>query len=318
MRRSLPECRLDVGEFQSTHPSRGATDGHGSQEHRLSVSIHAPLAGCDHRFAPYQDRHGCFNPRTPRGVRPSVTIIPRMICMFQSTHPSRGATGIRTVFQYAEQVSIHAPLAGCDSALCCARSDPSCFNPRTPRGVRRPPFRPLPVHRTFQSTHPSRGATALLLSCGLAVVVSIHAPLAGCDVVIPINERFGEVSIHAPLAGCDARALVGTGYDPRFQSTHPSRGATLEAAWTTYAAEVSIHAPLAGCDGRGGYHVGLQQGFNPRTPRGVRRFRSSLLTYRQGFNPRTPRGVRRPPFRPLPVHRTFQSTHPSRGATRSS
>ena len=57
---------------------------------------------------------------------------------------------------------------------------------------------------------------------------------------------------------------------------------------------VSIHAPLAGCDGRGGYHVGLQQSFNPRTPRGVRHYNSLLWRGDSSFNPRTPRGVRLP------------------------
>ena len=57
------------------------------------------------------------------------------------------------------------------------------FNPRTPRGVRRclgddqqhGPAR-------FQSTHPSRGATMDTQVIRLVVSISIHAPLAGCDI----------------------------------------------------------------------------------------------------------------------------------------
>ena len=59
----------------------------------------------------------------------------------------------------------------------------------------------------------------------LAKGISIHAPLAGCDLIkIRYFELF-EISIHAPLAGCDY--LWNRIFDLR---------------------KISIHAPLAGCD----------------------------------------------------------------------
>ena len=33
--------------------------------------------------------------------------------------------------------------------------------------------------------------------------ISIHAPLAGCDVAEPLLVGSALISIHAPLAGCD-------------------------------------------------------------------------------------------------------------------
>ena len=78
--------------FQSTHPLRGATFPLLIRLISDSISIHAPLAGCDRpqcrscRILPY------FNPRTPCGVRLNSSVILSYRLSFQSTHPLRGAT----------------------------------------------------------------------------------------------------------------------------------------------------------------------------------------------------------------------------------
>ena len=79
----------------------------------------------------------------------------------------------------------------------------------------------------FQSTHPLRGATDTSEGYMLIDLISIHAPLAGCD---------REVVKY--LATIDAL----------FQSTHPLRGATNGGGSSTMTRDISIHAPLAGCD----------------------------------------------------------------------
>ena len=123
--------------------------------------------------------------------------------LFQSTHPLRGATRHGGVcgqvfqisihaplagcdyrvrnFPFAPRISIHAPLAGCDFGLKLGDFCLLNFNPRTPCGVRLIPLSPFS-----------------------ATPISIHAPLAGCD---PITSRPG-------------------GSKDEFQSTHPLRGAT--------------------------------------------------------------------------------------------
>ena len=124
-------------------------------------------------------------------------------------------------------ISIHAPLAGCDARSIRTRG-----------------------HRDrFQSTHPLRGATGAYGWEEVTSDISIHAPLAGCDAfALRGGGEAGNISIHAPLAGCDdeqisiLRAMVD--FNPRtpcgvrqpngqtstsssrFQSTHPLRGAT--------------------------------------------------------------------------------------------
>ena len=176
-----------------------------ARTHRLGVSIHAPRAGCD-----------------------ILMVVPAFFrAMFQSTHPGRGATHI---IIYLNIIQI-------------------CFNPRTPGGVRpvcvrtprgellfqsthpgrgaTPETRPFtPAHSKFQSTHPGRGATYRASLFYDLLLVSIHAPRAGCDNTEPIKETPGTV----------------------FQSTHPGRGATADGHVLDFDAKVSIHAPRAGCD----------------------------------------------------------------------
>ena len=172
--------------------------------------------------------------------------------VFQSTHPLRGATpGDQALFKQ-RGISIHAPLAGCDrdEAVLCDYLDKfqsthplrgatarglaaGCklehFNPRTPCGVRRrTDFHPA-RHGRFQSTHPLRGATAQWANINKLFKISIHAPLAGCDLLPARQDQEATISIHAPLAGCDQRGKGGAGI----------------------ALVISIHAPLAGCDHAG-------------------------------------------------------------------
>ena len=144
-----------------------------------------------------------FNPRTPCGVRLATLFGIRLTLLFQSTHPLRGATYFVMLRELPRDISIHAPLAGCDYCRRWEYRTTSNFNPRTPCGVRLPAARPCSrkgyfnprtpcgvrqlFHRfgivsvNFQSTHPLRGATTCKISCVKMCAISIHAPLAGCD-----------------------------------------------------------------------------------------------------------------------------------------
>ena len=57
--------------FQSTLPLRGATFRVGDTRRSVVISIHAPLAGSDDRFAAAWPESPNFNPRSPCGERPS-------------------------------------------------------------------------------------------------------------------------------------------------------------------------------------------------------------------------------------------------------
>ena len=106
-------CRRNPG-FQSTHPLRGATAliRSGACTGRFQ-STH-PLRGATSHGDWRRNLCGYFNPRTPCGVRHNVW--------------EPGA--------YGWEISIHAPLAGCDARSSTVSARPSYFNPRTPCGVR--------------------------------------------------------------------------------------------------------------------------------------------------------------------------------------
>ena len=150
-----------VHQFQSTHPSRGATRRIGDKQRGISISIHAPLAGCDMRWlfteapprfisihAPlagcdrvlpeFREKKHDFNPRTPCGVRR----VNRPPCYPRQNFNPRTPCGARRG-KFAKNrrnfaISIHAPLAGRDV----------------------PPVTAFKALCVFQSTHPLRGATS--------------------------------------------------------------------------------------------------------------------------------------------------------------
>ena len=238
----------------------------------VTISIHAPLAGCDH------------HPQHGQAVR-----------AFQSTHPLRGATRPSNGKPSPLPISIHAPLAGCDPGLCKYNKRLQNFNPRTPCGVRpaagiipavrwpfqsthplrgatRTPVREAP-RRLFQSTHPLRGATAKIHK--VSKLDTDFNPRTPCGVrhrkqkKSTILQQFQ--STH-PLRGATrnscACCMTTRNFNPRtpcgvrpgimqvqqapakFQSTHPLRGATGAIQTQCYDLAISIHAPLAGCDSK--------------------------------------------------------------------
>ena len=127
----------------------------------------------------------------------------------------------------------------------------------------------------------------------LFFVISIHAPLAGCDSSCRVGVLLADISIHAPLAGCDWFFPAVLNVGSLFQSTHPLRGATYRLyPWTIDDTD-----------------------FNPRTPCGVRPLIPAAFWSRQRFQSTHPlRGATTCRFRRTrPAE--FQSTHPLRGAT---
>ena len=192
--------------FQSTHPLRGATDRVCKRGACGSISIHAPLAGCDaNRQTALCSFAQNFNPRTPCGVRrerrPDVytdtaisihaplagcdcrekwSLKPRTSI---SIHAPLAGCDIKFTINRSDMfISIHAPLAGCDRSLSFLSMSNVYFNPRTP--------------------------------CGVRHALTDYAP----------NRRL--ISIHAPLAGCDHPINLLRVDNIIFQSTHPLRGAT--------------------------------------------------------------------------------------------
>ena len=170
-------------------------------------------------------------------------------CIFQSTHPLRGATNCQ---HPTGERFLH-------------------FNPRTPCGVRRRSESVCEIDVRFQSTHPLRGATQQKNLLNLHIWISIHAPLAGCDLETPTSAV--TLMNFNPRTPCGVRRDVVRTCCIKylFQSTHPLRGATGDRRGPHHTGKISIHAPLAGCDGIQLHIRPIGVNFNPRTPCGVRR-----------------------------------------------
>ena len=166
----------------------------------------------------------------------------------------------------------------------------------------------------FQSTHPLRGATVRTSFILLFPVISIHAPLAGCDSHVNMRVHGIRISIHAPLAGCDASLIAKSSslanFNPRtpcgvrrnfcdrfigsfnFNPRTPCGVRQYLQRPERFRGKISIHAPLAGCDKWQRKAKTEGRDFNPRTPCGVRPCKETCQHPFYHFNPRTPCGVR--------------------------
>ena len=105
-----------------------------------AISIHAPRGGSDAFLNRLLSEAQDFNPRSPRGERPSGTAL---------LYPS----------QHFNPRSPRGERPACDT-LVLAR--PKDFNPRSPRGERQGTRTSLMYCLIFQSTLPAGGATLLL------------------------------------------------------------------------------------------------------------------------------------------------------------
>ena len=171
-----------------------------------------------------------FNPRFPRGKRPSAGLLQSMPRGFQSTLPAREATLTLMGLPDDRRISIHASREGSDFITRPSKGCTFDFNPRFPRGKRLliSPFIPL------------------------ILIISIHASREGSDHRHRCRSHHGRISIHASREGSDRlhkRAYSALDYfNPRFprgkrppmeqtrfsdyafQSTLPAREATSNSA----------------------------------------------------------------------------------------
>ena len=189
VRPAIASCIPRNTSFQSTHPVRGATRGalRGVGGDDLFQSTH-PVRGATSGRGGVDLRSVDFNPRTPCGVR-----LPGFLLVDD--------TGL---------ISIHAPRAGCDgdgrraavlqagfqsthpvrgATLAASELPPSSVVFQSTHPVRGATKVTDTIRRTirFQSTHPVRGATNSEVLQGILQGISIHAPRAGCDAMVPVR-----------------------------------------------------------------------------------------------------------------------------------
>ena len=102
----------------------------------------------------------------------------------------------------------------------------------------------------------------------------------------------------------------------KFQSTRPARGATMPSSLAICLTSISIHAPREGRDNKSN-DISAARAISIHAPREGRDRELGLRGVPlKDFNPRAPRGARR--YKNAEKGRqlvTFQSTRPARGAT---
>ena len=102
----------------------------------------------------------------------------------------------------------------------------------------------------------------------------------------------------------------------KFQSTHPSWGATMYVDSISINEGISIHAPIVGCDSSRAKGYAQRIVFQSTHPSwGATMSMSGIKGSQADFNPRTHRGVRQKRQDRWRRQNRFQSTHPSWGAT---
>ena len=114
-------------------------------------------------------------------------IKPKMIDYISIHAPLARCDSGQPLVIYDSRISIHAPLARCDGENFYGYIYFNNFNPRTSCEVR--------LQEPIAHPH--------------GLTISIHAPLARCDLKLKRKAQEVFISIHAPLARCDALP-VGT------------------------------------------------------------------------------------------------------------
>ena len=191
---------------------------------------------------------------------------------FQSTHPLRGATCRRYHWPRTRRISIHAPLAGCDS------------------------WEDIMERMGYISIHAPLAGCDRLADCAMLGTTAYFNPRTPCGVRrCCASARDTKCCNFNPRTPCGVRQqlVMIVRARPLFQSTHPLRGATLH--FIEHGERQLDFNPRTPCGVRPGQMAtpcGVTRNFNPRTPCGVRLSITIRKTSLSHFNPRTPCGVR--------------------------
>ena len=162
----------------------------------------------------------------------------------------------------------------------------TCFNPRTPCGVRLDEQRKTVERQGFNPRTP----------CGVRRPGPPHQP------------GYYPVSIHALLAECDYHSYLFKNCKRSFNPRTPCGVRRPPQSWQYLTEEVSIHALLAECDEYRPAEGMPVSGFNPRTPCGVRR--KDHVNFEVTFQFQSTHSLRSATYNPFqPDYRRIVSIH---------
>ena len=190
---------------------------------------------------------------------------------FKSTLPARGATQSRTCHSCKKRISIHAPREGSDKLIAILTALRQNFNPRSPRGERHLVNIIILRKNLFQSTLPARGATKVSAAGRPVLKFQSTLPARGATKIDRVLQILIAISIHAPREGSDFHNIT---YSKKTKiSIHaPREGSDKSRGKYPISTGISIHAPREGSDQAQPLITKASTNFNPRSPRGERRF----------------------------------------------
>ena len=199
---------------------------------------------------------------------------------------------------------------------CFEVSSAHYFNPRTPYGMRlaNTIVFPQPVGN-FNPRTPYGMRHCFPKPVAEKVLISIHAPLTGCDSYIVISQYIMLNFNPRTPYGMRRNSLDVCFWEVIFQSTHPLRDATVMEFVVLKSIRFQSTHPLRDATKLKGAHIINYDDFNPRTPYGMRQRGQPYANYSRNFNPRTPYGMRPAGRKQNGGEHIFQSTHPLRDAT---
>ena len=235
--------------FQSALPGRGATVWYASNHTTTGISIHAPREGSD----PFLDQVCVwsvdFNPRSPGGERPNISVSARSLKYFNPRSPGGERLGLLAAVVRLLPFQSTLPGRGATHGHTHNFCAVAYFNPRSPGGERLEMVHKLTDTIKFQSTLPGRGATGQIRRDHRRDGISIHAPREGSDAAnghpeksrrnfnprSPGGERRRRRRFHTGAADFNPRSPGGERLlhhrrglrNLLFQSTLPGRGATV-------------------------------------------------------------------------------------------
>ena len=170
--------------FQSTHLLRGATGAETNGVKSKNISIHAPLARCDPTINEANNYCNISIHAPLARCDRKTTRHWNSLNTFQSTHLLRGATS--EIDEALIPVRHFNPRTSCEVRL-------QKSSKRRQKGIFQSThlLRGATVLRSqhalnlgFQSTHLLRGATIISFDLNFLMIISIHAPLARCDICL--------------------------------------------------------------------------------------------------------------------------------------
>ena len=123
------------------------------------------------------------------------------------------------------------------------------------------------------------------------------------------------VSIHAPWEGCNSEFSLYGCFAPRFQFTHPGKGATRFNPFRLLAYQVSIHAPWEGCNYPKVTTIACRGCFNSRTLGRVQQSMAVALALNKVSIHAPWEGCNVLGYGFEITINPFQFTHPGKGAT---